>query len=228
VTQDVKRRVSNCFVALDAAGVIAGYYTFANQWDFAVRKTGIATPWILRLDADYQVTATLVKEISQLGQDDAVDAYRVAFDYAIFSHKLISSLYLPKLVLLRKDRLTVLDKGHTEGWSVEGPIRTLNARITHDDWKSTEQWLSSQGNYMRREVRKPRTGRVRLQDWARLTLPGFPIVVFLYCLFVKGLILNGRAGIFYALQRMVAEAVFSLVVLEDKLREQSGSRSKLD
>ena len=29
VTQDVKRMVSNCFVALDAAGVIAGYYTFA-------------------------------------------------------------------------------------------------------------------------------------------------------------------------------------------------------
>jgi ribosomal protein S18 acetylase RimI-like enzyme len=29
VTQDVKRRVSNCFVALDTAGVFAGYYTFA-------------------------------------------------------------------------------------------------------------------------------------------------------------------------------------------------------
>jgi GNAT superfamily N-acetyltransferase len=29
VTQDVKRRVSNCFVVLDAAGAIAGYYTFA-------------------------------------------------------------------------------------------------------------------------------------------------------------------------------------------------------
>ena len=28
-TQDVKRRVSNCFVALDDADVIAGYYTFA-------------------------------------------------------------------------------------------------------------------------------------------------------------------------------------------------------
>jgi ribosomal protein S18 acetylase RimI-like enzyme len=27
--QDVRRRVSNCFVALDPAGVIAGYYTFA-------------------------------------------------------------------------------------------------------------------------------------------------------------------------------------------------------
>ena len=28
-TQDIRRRVSNCFVALDATGKIAGYYTFA-------------------------------------------------------------------------------------------------------------------------------------------------------------------------------------------------------
>ncbi len=28
-TQDVKRRVSNCFIVRDDAGVIAGYYTFA-------------------------------------------------------------------------------------------------------------------------------------------------------------------------------------------------------
>ena len=28
-TQDVRRRISNCFVALDAAGTIAAYYTFA-------------------------------------------------------------------------------------------------------------------------------------------------------------------------------------------------------
>jgi len=29
VGQDIKRRICNCFVALDASGVIAGYYTFA-------------------------------------------------------------------------------------------------------------------------------------------------------------------------------------------------------
>lgn len=28
-TQDIRRRVSNCFVALDAVGKVAGYYTFA-------------------------------------------------------------------------------------------------------------------------------------------------------------------------------------------------------
>jgi hypothetical protein len=40
-------------------------------------------------------------------------------------------------------------------------------------------------------------------------------------LFGKGLVLNGRAGIFYALQRMVAEAVLSLMVLEEKLRDHA-------
>ncbi len=29
VTQDIRRHVTNCFVAVDAAGVVAGYYTFA-------------------------------------------------------------------------------------------------------------------------------------------------------------------------------------------------------
>ena len=49
-----------------------------------------------------------------------------------------------------------------------------------------------------------------------------PIAVFIYCLFGKGLIVNGRAGIFYALQRMVAESILSLLVLEAKLRDRSG------
>jgi hypothetical protein len=49
-----------------------------------------------------------------------------------------------------------------------------------------------------------------------------PLGVFLYCLFVKGLILNGRAGIFYALQRLIAEATLSLMVLEDRLPPTDG------
>jgi glycosyltransferase involved in cell wall biosynthesis len=192
-----------------------------NQWDYAVRDTSIATPWVLRLDADYQVTEELIEELRNLDPDAAVGAYRIAFDYAIFSQKLTSSLYPPKLVLMRKDRLTVWDKGHTEAWSVEGQILTLKARIVHDDWKSTEQWLNAQGNYMRREFRKTRGRQAGLRQWAMLILPIFPIAVFFYCLFVKGVILNGKAGLFYALQRMVAEGILALIVIEEKLRERS-------
>jgi len=48
-----------------------------------------------------------------------------------------------------------------------------------------------------------------------------PIIAFVYTLFGKGLIFSGGAGIFYALQRMVAEAMLSLMVLEAKLRERA-------
>jgi glycosyltransferase involved in cell wall biosynthesis len=195
--------------------------THGNQWRYAVEETQIATDWILRLDADYQITDALVAEIAALNPNAPISAYRVSFDYAIFSRKLLCSLYPANTVLLRMGCFSVRDKGHTEAWDVKGPVATLSATIIHDDWKATGQWLVSQARYMQREfdyVRKDESGLVR---WLRLRPPLMPIAVFLYCLFGRGLLFNGRAGIFYALQRMVAEAALSLMVLEEKLRNQA-------
>jgi glycosyltransferase involved in cell wall biosynthesis len=192
-----------------------------NQWRYAVEETQIATDWILRLDADYQLSDALVAEIAALDPNAPVSAYRVSFDYAIFSRKLLSSLYPANTVLLRKGHFSVRDKGHTEGWDVNGPVATLSAVITHDDWKSTGQWLMGQARYMQRELDYLQTNKGGLVRWLRLRPPLMPIAVFLYCLFGKGLLFNGRAGIFYALQRMVAEAALALMVLEEKLRSQA-------
>ncbi len=41
-----------------------------------------------------------------------------------------------------------------------------------------------------------------------------PIAMFFYCMFVKGNVLDGRAGLFYALQRSVAEGILSLYLLQ--------------
>ena len=193
-----------------------------NQWRFAVEETQIATDWILRLDADYQVSDALVEEIAALDPNAPVSAYRVSFDYAIFSRELPSSLYPARPVLLRKGRFSVRDRGHTEAWDINGPVATLSAVIIHDDWKATRQWLIGQARYMQRELdyylNSDRRGFVR---WLRLRPPLMPVAIFLYCLFGKGLLFNGRAGIFYALQRMVAEAALSLMVLEEKLRNRA-------
>ena len=192
--------------------------THGKQWRYAIQETSIATPWILRLDADYQVTEALIEELARLDPNASVNGYSIAFDYAIFSHKLFSSLYPANTILLRRGRFSVRDKGHTEAWTVEGPIIKLKARIIHDDWKPTERWSSAQGRYMRRELGMLRSRQTGLSGWLRLTPPLMPIVAFFYCLFAKGLILDGRAGMFYALQRLVAEATLSLMVLEEKLR----------
>jgi glycosyltransferase involved in cell wall biosynthesis len=195
--------------------------THAKQWRYAVEETQIATDWILRLDADYQVSDALVSELARLDPNAPVNGYRIGFDYAIFSRKLFSSLYPANTILLRKDKFSVWDRGHTEAWNVEGAIATLSGRVLHDDWKPTEQWVIGQTRYMQRELERLRVGEAGLVRWLRLRPPLMPIVAFVYCFFGKGLIFSGRAGIFYALQRMVAEAILSLMVLEAKLRDRA-------
>jgi hypothetical protein len=192
----------------------------------ATEETKIGTDWILRLDADYQVTDALVAELARLDPSPAVSAYRIGFDYAVFSHKLLSSLYPPKMVLLRKGFFSVWDKGHSEAWDVRGHVVTLHGRIIHDDWKPVSQWLIGESRGMQRELDWMRVHKGGLVRWLRLRPPLMPIAVFLYCLFGKGLILNGRAGVFYALQRMVAEAVLSLMVLEEKLRDHAARAAR--
>jgi glycosyltransferase involved in cell wall biosynthesis len=199
--------------------------THANQWRYAVEETQIATDWILRLDADYQVSDALVSEFAQLDPNAVVSAYRIRFDYAIFSHKILSSLYPANTILLRKGTFSVRDRGHTEAWDVRGPIARLSSPVIHDDWKPTGQWLTGQARYMQRELERLHVGRGGLVRWLRLRPPLMPILAFIYCLFGQGLIISGRAGIFYALQRMVAEAVLSLMVLEAKLRGRVGNSS---
>ena len=198
--------------------------THANQWRYAIENTQIATDWILRLDADYQVSDALIAELALLDSNAPVSAYRISFDYAVLAHQLLSSLYPPNTILLRRGRFSVQDEGHTEVWDVSGPIVTLSARIVHDDWKPTGQWLIGQARYMQRELDWIHEGKGGLVRWFRLRPPLMPIAIFLYCLFGRGLLLNGRSGIFYALQRMVAEAVLSLMVLEERLRNRAAAR----
>jgi glycosyltransferase involved in cell wall biosynthesis len=193
--------------------------THASQWNYAVTDTDVKTPWILRLDADYLLTNDLIDELRALHPESDTNAYAIAFDYAIFSRKLRASLYPRNTILLRQGHFNIYDRGHTEVWVVEGIVKGLQARVIHDDWKGVEGWVNSQGRYMSRELAKiSNRGEARVRDRLRLVPPLMPIAIFLYCLFGKGLIFDGRAGLFYALQRAIAEAVLSLLVLEKSLR----------
>jgi glycosyltransferase involved in cell wall biosynthesis len=190
----------------------------ADQWSYAVGLTDIKTPWVLRLDADYQIGDRLVAELAELTPKESIGAYRARFDYAIFSHRLLSSLYPANTILLRRGRFSIEDRGHTEGWVVSGSIGELKAPVVHDDWKSTDQFVRAQSSYMRRELQRLRVRPTGLVAKLRLLPPLMPIAVFFYCLFWKGLLFNGRPGIFYSLQRMLAETVLSLMALEQRLR----------
>lgn len=195
----------------------------APQWRFATEETAIATPWLLRLDADYVLSDALVDELRSLSGEEAVDAYRIAFDYAIFGKRLLSSLYPPNTILLRQGAFRVADAGHTEAWRVDGPVKDLKSKVLHDDRKSLERWIASQIHYMQRE-REILGTRKSLKTWLREHPPLMPICAFLYCSFGKGLLFQGKAGIYYTLQRTAAEAILSLLVLDRGLRGAMGRK----
>lgn len=197
--------------------------THARQWQYAIMDTAIITPWILRLDADYLLTDELIQELQRLNPEAPVSAYRVAFDYIVFSRRLRSSMYPPNTILLRRGKFRIQENGHTERWMIDGSIATLRGRVLHDDRKRTDFWLNAQSRYMKREWAMIAERPFGLKNWVRLRPPLAPFLVFFYCMLGKGLILNGRAGLFYALQRMVAEATLALMALESRLITEADS-----
>ena len=193
----------------------------ANQWNFAIKETGISTEWVLALDADYLITDALVAEIDALKPSHEIDGYETAFLYCIFGKPLRGTLYPPVTTLYRHASGTYVQDGHTQRIRLTGSVQRLSSRIWHDDRKPLSRWLVSQAKYADQEAElllsKP-ASELRIQDRLRRMLVITPWLVPLYCLTVGRGVLDGWAGIYYALQRAVAEAVLALKLLEARLR----------
>ena len=191
--------------------------THTKQWTFAVERTEIETTWILALDADYVLTPDFVEELRSVKDDGVIAAYRASFQYCIDGISLRSSLYPPVPVLFRRGHGHYVQDGHTQRLSVAGRIGMLKAKIRHDDRKPLSDWLLSQDRYMRLEAE-----HLASQDWSDLAFPDkvrrlpplAPFLAFAYCYFGKCIFLDGRRGLYYALQRLLAEALLALRLIE--------------
>lgn len=130
VTQDIKRRVTNCFVATGPAGVIAGYYTFAASGlplaeltgeegkrlprygllpgaligrlavDSRFRKQGLGSSMVLDAAARAARSEPAVFALLVEAKDDAAIAFYQHIGFRRFASK-ADTLYLPVATALR-------------------------------------------------------------------------------------------------------------------------------
>jgi glycosyltransferase involved in cell wall biosynthesis len=192
------------------------FTTHAEQWNFALTQTKITTEWVLALDADYQVPAELTQEIATLTPDTGTAGYRARFQYCIDGRPLRGAAYPPVVVLFRRAAAVYVQDGHTQRVQLQGRVLPLSASIRHDDRKPIEQWLAAQVRYMRLEAEKLRCSpmaSLNLADRLRRLVVFAPVAMAFYCLVVRGGVLDGRAGLLYALQRTTAETILSLYLL---------------
>src|ERR1700683_1102552 len=193
--------------------------TAATQCNFGLSL--VDSEWVLSLDADYVLSDDLVSEIASLRPAGNVRGFWARFVYQIFGRSLSASLYPRRAVLYRKGSAIYVDEGHTQRVRIDGEIQTLVNPIFHDDRKSIARWFCSQARYASLEasyllsLEKSQLGRV---DRLRLMVVPVPILIFIYLLFIKRCLLDGWSGWYYTLQRVCAEAMLSIELLDQRLR----------
>lgn len=200
---------------------------FARQCNYGLAQ--IATPWVLSLDADYELSDALVREIGGLDLTGPIAGYQACFVYRSCGRPLRGALYPPRTVLYRKKGAAYRNVGHGHRVAVDGKVAPLAGVIYHDDRKTLARWWAAQLRYTREEAEYLlasargalcRADRIRLMAWPA------PFAALLYVLFVKRCILDGWPGWYYALQRLIAETMLALEILDRRLRDREISAAE--
>ena len=194
--------------------------THATQWNYGLEQ--VKSEWVLSLDADYVLTKELINEISNLPLDTTIDGYFAKFKYCVFGKPLRSTILPPREFLFRKNKAIYIDDGHTQHLKHQGQSSQLSAYIHHDDRKPLSRWLWAQERYMVIETKKlleTPNNELSLSDRIRKQKILAPLIIFVYCLIVKGAILDGWHGWYYTFQRVLAEVLLSVHLIEaEKLK----------
>ena len=192
--------------------------SFADQCNFGL--TQVRTPWVLSMDADYELSDALIDEFGRLQPADDQVGYRARFVYRIHGRDLRGSLYPPRTVLYRVSGARYENEGHGHRIRLQGRVADLGGVIYHDDRKPLSRWLAAQLKYAANEAshllsatpaQLSRVDRLRLMGWPA------PMLAFFYVLIAKRALFDGPAGWFYAFQRLLAEVLLVLELLDRRL-----------
>ncbi|MRD46846.1 glycosyltransferase [Caenimonas koreensis DSM 17982] len=204
--------------------------THANQWNHALSACGGTSEWVLALDADYVLPQAVVSEIQALAPAASTGGFWARFRYCVEGHPLSASLYPPVMILYRRAGASYFQDGHTQRIATTGEAKTLTGEVMHDDRKSLAAWLAAQDRYAQLECELLLGTPWERLGWRdRLRRMGFvtPWLVPLYCLTVGRGLLDGKPGLYYALQRGIAETILSLRLLQAQMRTTlSGAKSQ--
>ena len=189
--------------------------THANQWNYGLER--VNTEWVLSLDADYVLTDGLLNEIKTINIKASVDSYFISFKYCVFGRPLTGTILPPRQALFKKELSTYIDDGHTQLLVVRGSSQYLKNYILHDDRKPFSRWLWAQQRYMILEAQKltkTPMSQLSLGDKIRKQKLLAPFAIFFYCLILKRGILDSWIGWYYAFQRMLAEIILSVQLIQ--------------
>lgn len=196
--------------------------SFAQQCNYGLDR--IHSEWVFSLDADYGIPpelARLMPALLERADRDQLAGFSLPFRYCIDGRPLRGSLLPPRTCLYRTLSGRYRDEGHGHRVVIRGEVAPLGLALLHDDRKPLERWLASQQKYLRIEAVNLLGTPSRRLSWVdrlRKHTPLSPLAALLFCLVLRGGLLDGRAGLIYALQRSYAELLLVLMLAEERKR----------
>jgi glycosyltransferase involved in cell wall biosynthesis len=212
---------------------------YAAQRNFGLREIRHRHPWVLMLDADERVPADLREEMLRAVRDapEAVAMFRVRRKDHLFGRWIRRSSGYPTWFgrLVRVGRAWV-ERPYNEEFHAEGDAVNLVGHLDHYPFnKGFAAWIAKHDRYSTMEAMlragnpeydivwsnlfSPDPTRRRQAQKAWLySMPARPLVVFAGLYFIKGGVLEGRAGLTFSLLRAWYEYFIDCKALELRRR----------
>ena len=199
-----------------------GGYPKKKQW--CLDRLPFAHDWVLYVDADERVTPELADEVARtLAAGPRHAGYFVGLDYVFLGRVLRHGHRVYKLALLDRTRSRFLDypdldasnmwevEGHYQP-AVDGSTALLRGRLVHEDHDSLYHWFERHNRYSDWEAVLHAKGALVSGDEAQRRvrralkrafhrLPAKSLAAFLYGYVFRLGLLDGRAGLHYAVAR---------------------------
>ncbi len=193
------------------------FESFADQCNFGLSH--ITTAWVLSIDCDYMLSESFFQEALSLVKSGYQAGWHARFRYCIHGRPLRSTLYPTRCVLYRREAAFYENEGHGHRIRISGSVGLMESMIDHDDRKPLSRWFSSQLRYAEVEaahLMASESSLLPVQDRLRKMIVLAPPLTLIYCLLYKGLVLDGWRGWYYTWQRVLAEIILALCLLELK------------
>jgi glycosyltransferase involved in cell wall biosynthesis len=203
------------------------YVNHCNTYNELTLAQG-TNEWIVILDADMIISNLVIAEINEyIKANPDTEIIKAPINMYWEGQELkYSSLCPAKGICFKCGNSYFLPLGHGESIKEDCKVAVLNNTIIHDDRKLIDQVLLNQIRYARQLKQRSISGQLNGRDAWRVKCPLFIFLTPLYSYIFKGGFLDGKVGIIYALDRILAETIAyrtAISLLED-IEQQRNNR----
>jgi Glycosyltransferases involved in cell wall biogenesis len=219
---------------------------FPKKRNWVLQTYSFPTEWVLFLDADEIITSKFRQELRHAIQSNNHAGYWIKFANYFQGRLLRFGLQQRKLALFRVGA-GFYEKIDDPGWSdldmeihehpvLNGPVGTLNQRIRHEDHSSLYKFIERHNKYSTWEAQRylaqfsdskvtgtHLTFRQRVK-YALIPSPWLSLLYFFYTYLLLGGLLDGAAGLYYAIYKAQYFFDISRKVAEIRAQKSNGDR----